>query len=163
MGETARERNGWRDEGISRRHRLWGVECQMTDLDFPVLEYYCEHRVVRPVAIIEYKNDHAKRDDNLLPYGALRQISDCANLPFFVVRYSSDFKNYLVIAMNKWGELRLSEKERAMTEETYIRFLYYLRGYGAHSKEAENAITRLHSEEIRGQPTLFPALGGDQN
>ena len=33
-----RERTGWRDEEISRRHRLYGVSCPMIDIDFLVSE-----------------------------------------------------------------------------------------------------------------------------
>lgn len=31
---TAQERTGWRDEEISARHRIWGVNCPAVDLDF---------------------------------------------------------------------------------------------------------------------------------
>ena len=53
--EVKKERSGWRDEGISRRHRLWGVSCSATDIDFLLVEYIYN----TPKAIIEYKNEHA--------------------------------------------------------------------------------------------------------
>lgn len=149
MGETAKERTGWRDEGISRRHRKWGVECQMTDIDFFVIEYRCEYRVVSPVALIEYKNEHAPFDLELLAYTAIRQVSDSANLPFFLVRYTSDFKTYRAIAMNAWANARLAAKERQMTELEYVTFLYKLRHYDAVPQKVIDAIKALQ------QPTLF--------
>ena len=36
--EVRKERTGWRDEEISRRHRLWGVSCAATDIDFLLVE-----------------------------------------------------------------------------------------------------------------------------
>ena len=59
MGSTTKERTGWRDERISQRHRLWGVECQAIDLDFLLVEYRSEYDDIRPVAIIEYKHECA--------------------------------------------------------------------------------------------------------
>ena len=51
-----RERSGWRDEWISKRHRLWGFDCPAVDIDFLMLEY---DRSV-PCALIEYKEQHAR-------------------------------------------------------------------------------------------------------
>lgn len=156
-GVTERERNGWRDEGISRRHRLWGVECQATDIDWLVLEYRCEYKVVRAVAFIEYKNENAPRKDDLLPYHAIRQVSNSAELPFFVVRYTSDFKTYLVIAMNEWAKIRLQSDERQFTEEKFVHFLYWLRGYGRAPEKVLDAIKK-HDDEIQTKLSTQPSL-----
>ena len=127
MGEVSRERTGWRDKGISERHRMWGVECQATDIDFLLLEYYSNYDIVRPAAFIEYKNAHAQeRNSNGVQYKAICAVSNSANLPFFIVVYTSDFKNYRVIPMNKWARVCL-DNERTMTEADYVSFLYRLR------------------------------------
>lgn len=146
-GKTMQERTGWRDEGISRHHRLWGVECQATDIDFLLLEYYNEYGIVRPAAIIEYKKDTSPRNDALIPYKAINHMCNCADLPFFVVRYSGDFKSYLVVAMNKWGELRLAARERKMAEEDYVTFLYLLRGYDTLPQKVFNTIHQTKAKE----------------
>lgn len=39
MKAVAEERNGWRDERISKRHRQWGRDCPAVDIDFLMLEY----------------------------------------------------------------------------------------------------------------------------
>ena len=48
--EVRNERTGWRDEGISRRHRLWGVTCAATDIDFLLVE----QNYNTPRAIVEW-------------------------------------------------------------------------------------------------------------
>ena len=52
---TRQERTGWRDEGISRRHRTWGVALTAVDLDFMLVEYTDG----KATALIEYKSEHA--------------------------------------------------------------------------------------------------------
>ena len=46
-----KERNGWRDEAISLRHRLWGWDCPCVDIDFLLIEFDKS----LPVALVEYK------------------------------------------------------------------------------------------------------------
>lgn len=147
MGETAKERTSWRDKEISLHHRKWGVECQATDIDFLLLEYRNEYEVVRPAAMIEYKKDTTPRNDTLIPYKAIRNVCNSADLPFFVVRYSGDFKSYLVIAMNTWAKIRLHAPERNMDEEEYVTFLYLLRGYDTLPQKVFNAIHQTEAKE----------------
>lgn len=129
MGETLPERSGWRDEKISRQHRLWGVECQITDIDFLVLEYYKEYDVIRPTALVEYKNIRAKRQNSNYPqYVALAKLGSAANIPFFVVIYSDDFQKMIVQPMNAWAKVTVP-RETCMSERQYVTFLYRLRGY----------------------------------
>lgn len=36
---SSHERTGWRDMAISQRHRLYGYDCPMFDIDFMCVEY----------------------------------------------------------------------------------------------------------------------------
>lgn len=128
-GVTMRERNGWRDKNISLRHRLWGVETQATDIDWVVTEYRSESGDIRPVAVIEYKNEHAPQQSLSMPqYVVLRKLATRADLPFFVVRYATDFSAFQVIPANIWAKNILRESVQ-LSEEQYVRFMYRLRGY----------------------------------
>lgn len=129
-GVTMHERTGWRDESISRRHRLWGVETQATDIDWLVIEYRSESGDIRPVAIVEYKNQHAPEQRLSMPqYVVLGKLATRADLPFFAVRYATDFSFFRVVPANIWAKVLLPEN-RDMTEVQYVTLLYRLRGYG---------------------------------
>jgi len=125
MPEVRAERNGWRDEGLSRRHRRWGWNCPAVDLDCVFLEY----DKAKAVAIVEYKCESA---EPLMPSHpsalALRDLGDRANLPVFVVRYAKDYSRYKVQPMNKIAKLVQADRIE-MTEKQYITFLHALRGY----------------------------------
>lgn len=68
---TAKEMTGWRDAELSQRHRMWGRDCPMVDVDelvgssaipdvtgFSALEY----DKGRAKALVEYKSVSADRD-----------------------------------------------------------------------------------------------------
>ena len=130
-GVTMPERQGWRDERISRRHRLWGVETQATDIDWLVTEYRNESGDIRPVAIVEYKNEHAPKQNLTMPqYRVLGKLATRADIPFFAVRYADDFSNLLVVPANSWARALIPEP-RHMTEIQYVEFMYHLRGYNS--------------------------------
>lgn len=124
MPQVRPERTGWRDEAISRRHRLYGWDCPAVDIDFLVLEY----DAAEPVALVEFKNEHAAFADPRHPsYRALRKLADRAGVPFFGVRYASDFSWFRVLPLNRRALGRLPAKA-VMTEEEWVSFLYRLRG-----------------------------------
>lgn len=129
MNEVTKERTHWRDEKISLRHRLWGVDCKMTDIDFLTLEYHSEGDLVKPVAVIEYKKKTPPQylNHNTLQHKALRKLSSLADLPFLVVFYQETFKEFGVFAGNKWAMVNLGGLNRNMTEKEYVTFLYKLR------------------------------------
>lgn len=120
------ERNGWRDEAISRRHRQWGVHAPCVDLDALVV---AEYDSSIPVAIVEYKHENAKP---ILPADpnrkALANLAARANLPLFGVRYSSDLCHYVVTASGSRARDLLVGPRREFDEVGYIGFLYRLRG-----------------------------------
>ena len=119
-----KEKYGWRDEAISRRHRLYGSACAMVDLDFVVIEYHLK----RVVALIEYKHKYGEkrfdiRDSN---YQALIDLADRSGLPFFIVFYNPNIWHYKIYPGNeessKWVEF-----PKIFTEKDYVRFLYKIR------------------------------------
>lgn len=127
--ETAPERSGWRDEGISRRHRLWGCDCCATDIDFLLIEYVPDgFGNVKNCALIEYKHEVApEQHTKALQYLALKQLCDPAKLPLFAVRYASDFSWFLVVPLNEFAKFHLPQQKK-MSEKEYVNFLYVLRG-----------------------------------
>ena len=129
---TAHERTGWRDKDLSGRHRDWGHDCPMSDLDFIGTEY--DNR--EPVALIDYKlrqNPYEplprtvrllKDDSNLWVLGRLGAL---AQIPSFVVFYGRQFAWFQVQGLNKIGVNKTPEAQ-PMSEKDYVRFLYELRG-----------------------------------
>ena len=121
--EVKKERSGWRDEGISRRHRLWGVSCSATDIDFLLVEYIYN----TPKAIIEYKNAHAPPQKlSASQYQVLKKLGDRAQIPVFAVRYADDFSKFYVVPVNKKSS-KLLRKRTTMTENEFVTFLYKIR------------------------------------
>lgn len=121
--EVKKERSGWRDEGISRRHRLWGVSCSATDIDFLLVEYIYN----TPKAIIEYKNEHAPPQKlSASQYQVLKKLGDRAQIPVFAVRYADDFSKFYVVPVNKKSS-KLLRKRTTMTENEFVTFLYKIR------------------------------------
>jgi len=119
------ERSGWRDLGLSIRHRLWGHDCPIVDIDFLVVEYDEK----KPIALVEYKHEHAKNpnfDD--ANYTTLKTLGDWAGLPVFNARYADDYSWFKLTPLNAMAEARLPPEHRMMTERQYVDFLYWLRG-----------------------------------
>lgn len=124
MPKVREERTGWRDEGLSQRHRNWGYDCPAVDIDFLLIEYDNS----MPVALVEYKNEQAQCPNfQNASYQAIINLGDMANIPVFSVRYSSDFSWWEVYPLNSlaadngYGMFELTEKQ-------YVSFLYRLRG-----------------------------------
>jgi len=125
MPEVSPERTGWRDEGLSRRHRRWGWDCPAIDIDFLFLEYDSG----KATAIIEYKNEHARPQYASHPsYQAMMDLGTRAGVPVFACRYSDDFSKWRVTPLNGEAKKRMARRAE-MTEVEWVRFLYSLRGY----------------------------------
>ena len=134
MLEVKKERTGWRDEELSRRHRMWGWDCPAVDIDFLLLEY--DKGI--PCALVEYKNEHAAPQYPSHPsYKALAFLSTHSNIPFFAVRYSTDFSNFKVIPLNDIANNIIKDRP-TLTEKEYVTFLYKLRGRSVPSEVLEN-------------------------
>jgi len=95
--EVRQERTGWRDQELSLRHRMWGWDCPMVDLDFLGLEYDTK----KPACLVEYKHECAKPGHKKeASYQALIELGNGyrAGIPVFAVRYASDFTWFKVTA-----------------------------------------------------------------
>lgn len=127
MQEVRKERTGWRDEGLSLRHRDWGWDCPAIDVDFLMVEY--NHG--RPIAVVEYKHEYAPPVDIKHPsYRAISELATLAKKPFFVVRYTESFQYFDVLPVNDEAKNSISKEETVtMSEYWYVRFLYHLRGH----------------------------------
>lgn len=144
MLEVRPERTGWRCEKISRRHRDWGYNCPAVDLDFVVAEY--NHG--KPVAIIEYKDRHAKPPDITHPtYTALICLADYFRdgpLPCLIATYDSE--DWWVVVQPLNGAARAHYVHvppgQALTEQRFVRSLYLLRKTALEAAD-EKAINKL--------------------
>lgn len=124
MSEVRRERTGWRDEAISKRHRAWGWDCPALDIDFLLLEYDSG----KPVALIEYKHEQAELAYPSHPsYRALIELGNTSNMPVFGVRYSADLTTYRVTPLNARAKVAVPARVE-MTEREYVELLYRIRG-----------------------------------
>lgn len=125
MPEVRPERTGWRDEGLSRRHRRWGWDCPAVDLDFLLLEYDRG----KASALVEYKNEHAAPIYASHPtYQAMIDLGNRANIPVIACRYSDDFTVWNVSPLNAIAKRYLPER-RTLTEAEWVSLLYHIRGY----------------------------------
>lgn len=152
-----RERTGWRDEGISARHRLWGFDCPAVDLDFLVVEY--NHGL--PVGLIEYKHERASTPSLKHPtYNALRALADGHHrredgqfvhdpLPFLWVRYWPDIWAMKTHPANDIAAKVFNEGE-ILTERDFVARLYYLRRLTLNKHLAGALNTSLPSNNQRG-------------
>lgn len=117
------ERTGWRDESLSRRHREWGTPCPAVDIDFMLLEFSGR----KAVALVEYKNEHAKKQYKSHPtFQALIDLGERAGLPVFACRYTTDLRHYNVIPLNRNATIVLPDRE-LLTETQYVTMLYDMR------------------------------------
>jgi hypothetical protein len=119
------ERWNVRDQRISARHRLWGTDCPMVDVDFLVLEY--NHGKV--VALVEYKHERGQHLDPNHPSAlALRDLADRAGLPVWSVRYADDFSWFEAKPLNLLARGRHSNDEPVkMSERDYVTWMCALR------------------------------------
>lgn len=118
------ERTGWRDLALSERHRLWGMDCPMLDVDFLAVEY----DLGLPQAIVEYKEAHAQKQWSLHPsFKALQILGTRANLPVFAVRYAADFCSFRVTALNALAKTYVPHATD-LSEVGYVSLLYRIRG-----------------------------------
>jgi hypothetical protein len=127
---VAPERSGWRDLGLSGRHRLWGHDCPATDIDF--LEY--DNGV--PVALLEFKHERAERyRTGSANIRACRNLADRGKIPFFVIIRANDLSWFEINAENSVaGKMFRDAGLDCLSyttdggEEELVRFLYWLRG-----------------------------------
>jgi hypothetical protein len=126
--DVREERNGWRDEAISRRHRLYGFHVPALDIDFLMLEYSRG----TPKAIIDYKYEKSYGLHYENPSAvAVRKLCDAMTppIPFLVARYRDRPWAFQIDPMNDAAQPYAKRFGIGwMDEPIFVQLLYALRG-----------------------------------
>jgi hypothetical protein len=164
---SGHERTGWRDEAFSARHREYGHNVPMLDVDF----LCCEYNHFKPRAIVDYKSASGvcppfftgRVPPVLWP---LVHLADAAEIPAFVVQYwtAADFA-CRPHALNSYAISVLPACRHiggvvSMTETQWVATLYDLRGdtqMAAQVRKDRSIPTRLGNKLILG--TTLPPTG----
>ena len=139
------ERTGWRDKKLSERHREWGYDCPMVDLDdiysdsgcpmgrdmWTCLEYDRGH----PKALVEYKHEYAvKAFEEIINSNRLhpnqrstKELADNSRIPYLITLYADNLTWYRVHPMNDYARQYIGETTK-MSELEYVTLLYRMRG-----------------------------------
>lgn len=141
------ERTNWRDQEISLRHRQWGCDLSLTDIDFLGLEYHKRYNLIKPAAIVEYKKlQPPEKLPYSMQYKALATLCSTANIPFFVNYYEETFNRFVVFAGNAWAKKYFNGLLRqTMSEEDYVKLLYKVRGLQSVPKDVLEEIRATHA------------------
>lgn len=141
---VAKERNGFRDEAISRRHREWGMMCHAVDLDFVLVE--CIYG--KPAALIEYKHYLAKLPNlNAPTYRALKTLADNTQIPFLLVFYWPGVWSFKVFPANDHARAVFPGVTQ-MTELQFVGKLYALRNAKLPGCVGKDLATTLPEDEL---------------
>jgi len=127
MNQVRPEVFGFRDEGISNRHRKYGVSICACDEDFLLIE----HNWGIPYAIVDYKMSpsYGKVDLNTPNMRAQATICTNSGIGFYLCYYWPDYGYGVVLeAGNYIAREVLSCERKAFTELGYVKFLHRLRG-----------------------------------
>lgn len=145
MKSVSEEKSGWRDERISRRHREWGVDCPMVDIDKIYSDSNCpmgynaficlEYDRGQPKAIVEFKHEWAKNEfeaiinsNRLHPnYRSSKILTDNSRIPYLIVLYADDLTWYRVHPMNDYAR-NYVKKTVKMSELEFVTLQYDIRG-----------------------------------
>lgn len=144
--EVAPERNGWRDEAISRRHRQYGFHCPAVDLDFVLVEYASG----KPKAIVDYKHANAAGvDAGHRSFDAIRSLCEWHEppLPCWIAYYRDSPWRFKVKPLNEKAEDVFGRDPQWLTEREYVATLYLLR-YGNIPAAAEKILEGCDDEEL---------------
>lgn len=148
------ERSGWRDEGLSQRHRDWGWDCPAIDLDCVFLEY--DRGSVS--ALVEYKHEQAKAEDfNHPSYRALIDLGNRSGVPVLNVRYAGDFSWWLVTALNDHAK-RWAARPVTITEPEYVAMISRIRGFEVSAADTATMIAQLRHERAIRAPKVRGAI-----
>lgn len=129
---VAVERSGWRDQELSARHRMWGWDNPMVDVDWLVIEY----DNARAVALIDYKESGSPRVGDPKDHStrAFAGVASDARRPAFTVRYHRPGEHwpekgweFFVIPLNDLAREAMPHTPR-LDEVSFVTWLYALRG-----------------------------------
>jgi hypothetical protein len=134
----AKEMTFTRDARASLRHRLYGKDCPLADLDGFIWYEYFNRSVA---ALIEMK--YWTTDPNTVMASAntaaLRDLAQRANLPAWICYYDPSRWVYRVETLNDLARDLFAK--RYHTEREYVEALYRLRGQTA----PEEVLSRLNA------------------
>ena len=135
--EVRSERNGFRDEWISRKHRDWGWDCPAVDLDFLLVEY----NLGVPAGLIEYKH-HAgyptRQIDARHPtYRALVALANACRVPALITFYWPEHAAFQVQPLNEHAA-DIYPDDRILSEYAYVGGLYKMRSRTVAAEVGEN-------------------------
>lgn len=146
--EVRAEQYNWRDQWISERHRAFGWDAPMLDLDFPALEYDSG----TPVALIEYKHKNAAVKLWHPSFKAMRLLADNSKIPFFIVIYSPEHFAYYVVGMNSYArQVPYCAEPRWFNERNFVRMLYFLRRKVC----SDEILNKLSSAKVGANPVTL--------
>lgn len=129
------ERSGWRDEDLSRRHRLYGVDVPATDVDFLMIEY--DHH--EAVGVVDYKlrdNIGFAKPEHFNTVSSVRAMCSLCDsrgrqLPVFVAMYERDPWRYRLLSENPRADAMMARQfgkcDILLTEIEYVEWLYLIR------------------------------------
>ena len=120
---SAHERSGWRDPWLSARHRLWGTNCPMTDLDG------LEYDGMKSVALVEYKHYLANPAHTIgANRKALVDLANRAGLPVIGCRYTTGVHPWSILGLNPLSRPYVStDHPSPVSELELVTLLYALR------------------------------------
>jgi len=146
---SAYERTGWRDpwpgQWISDRHREWGSDCPMADIDFLGVEY---DRGV-PVCLIDWKDHHASvASFRCATDAALERLASGwqTPLPYMIVRYWPDTASFEVHPRNA-AAMRHYGGTVSMNEADFAASLYRIRGRQIPFRVVDSRAIDLHDDD----------------
>lgn len=119
------ERTGWRDEAFSKRHRFYGKKLGLVNID-GVWCFSAGNGL--PKALVEFKNENAEPlSRESYEFKVLFNLAQKSELPAFIIRYKSNFSEYMVTPINGKAKIIL-DKRTIFTELEYVKFEYRARG-----------------------------------
>jgi len=142
----------YRDGKLSLRHRLYGCDVPMTDLDFVC----CEYDRCQPLAIVEYK--HCNADPNTLRQRpgvrVIRALADRAGIAAWVALYDPNRWVYTIMPLNEQAQ-QLFGARLLLNERQYVEVLYRLRKTSAPLEilsRLSDTIDRSIKQKIESEP-----------
>jgi hypothetical protein len=117
-------------DSISDRHRQYGRDCPVTNIDCLMYEYdHCE-----PIALLDFKAKHpTPHDRTSFNARAIANLANRAGIPFYLAYYSNARWSFILDPVNEIAaDLLIKHHETAvqMSEVRFVRFLYALRRNG---------------------------------
>lgn len=116
------------NDSISARHRNWGYDCPVTNIDCLMCEY--DHKV--PMAVIEYKGRAPMQEDRRSAnVQVIATLATMAGLPALLVYYDNVAWTFRVEPINPSAQDWLKRTNvlagETLSERRFVEFLYRVR------------------------------------